>query len=527
MPAPAAPQPTPSKAVHRASGGTHYGLAALQGECDAIRRAGYGQQEQTLNDAALKIGALVAGGEIEEGIAMSDLRAAGNAMSSESGREPWQPDEIDAKVRRAMKYGASRPRAPAPRPEPAYSEPPPPIEDEGYWQQVERDDQPEMDDTPPEFGGEIPKEEDPKTETAAPIANPLPLTYFNDLQPNLDCADFVEGLLIDASMAVVYGESNCGKTFFVSDLGLHVALGWPWRGREVEQGGVIYCALEGSHGIANRVAAFRMEHGLEGSKVPFAVVPYSLNMLNPDADTPRLIQTIKDASEHLSIPVRLVVIDTLARALAGGNENASEDMGAVVINTDKVRAATKACVVYIHHSGKDTAKGARGHSSLRAATDTEIEITRADNESPSIARAVKQREMDTSGEFAFKLKVIELGVNRRGKAVTSCVIETVGEEEKPVVKTGQLSASSSIALRILSDVIASNGRNPPALKDFPEGVQVVPVSLWRQEYYRRAEAGSTQDAKQKAFRRAVNDLGGRRVIASLDDFVWTVKGEKS
>lgn len=61
----------------------------------------------------------------------------------------------------------------------------------------------------------------------------LTLLYYSQIEPALDAADFVEGLLIDGAMSVVYGESGCGKTFFALDLALHVAAGIPWRGREV------------------------------------------------------------------------------------------------------------------------------------------------------------------------------------------------------------------------------------------------------------------------------------------------------
>lgn len=43
---------------------TTYGLAALDAECGHIRSAGDGEQESALNEGALKIGALVAGGEL-------------------------------------------------------------------------------------------------------------------------------------------------------------------------------------------------------------------------------------------------------------------------------------------------------------------------------------------------------------------------------------------------------------------------------------------------------------------------------
>src|SRR5690606_17921086 len=114
---------------------------------------------------------------------------------------------------------------------------------------------------------------------------------------NLDAADFVEGLLIETAMSVVYGPSNCGKTFFMTDLALHVATGRPWRGKEIEPGGVIYCALEGSHGISNRIAAFKMANGLEGVEVPFAVVPVAINLLDPEADRSKLVETVRIAAE--------------------------------------------------------------------------------------------------------------------------------------------------------------------------------------------------------------------------------------
>lgn len=364
-------------------------------------------------------------------------------------------------------------------------------------------------------------------EIQAPRDNALPSIFFEDIQPNMDAADFVEGMLIEGSMAVVYGESNCGKTFFMTDLSLHVAMGKTWRGLEVEQGGVIYCALEGSHGISNRVAAFRKYHQLEGQRLPFAIVPYSLNMLDPEADTQRLIDTIRDVAEPFGCPVKMLVIDTLARALAGGNENAPDDMGALVINTDKVRQATGACVVYIHHSGKDTARGARGHSSLRAATDTEIEISREDIDAPSVAIAQKQREMEIGGEFWFKLERIELGTNRRNKPVASCVVTEV---EKPSGQTGRDSKKSrlpdgaSLAMRALISALSKAGAKLPPTADYPRDTFAVSAGTWRDEFY-QLKSG-TQDTKKHAFSRAEDLLLARNIITQRNGLVWPVKRDK-
>ena len=226
-------------------------------------------------------------------------------------------------------------------------EPPPSPDDPGYWEAVEE-----------RATGEGPR---PETEGHVPPGSNsgLPIVYFDDLQPNLDTADFVEGLLIEGGMSVIYGESNCGKTFFMTDLAIHVALNRAWRGRDISQGGVIYCALEGSHGISNRVAAFRRRHALDGLDIPFAVIPSAINMLDPAADTPRLIDAINAVAKAKGMKVKMVVIDTLSRAMAGGNENAPDDMGALVTNTDRVRQETGAHVAFVHHSGKDTAPRVR------------------------------------------------------------------------------------------------------------------------------------------------------------------------
>jgi hypothetical protein len=144
-----------------------------------------------------------------------------------------------------------------------------------------------------------------------------------------------------------------------------------------------------------------------------------------------VIEAAKLAAERLTCPVGLIVVDTLSRAMAGGNENSPEDMGALVRNLDTIRQHLPAHVAVVHHSGKDAARGARGHSLLRAATDTEIEVSREIGSSTSSARVTKQRELELGDEFPFTLVPVELGANRRGKPVTSCVVHHDDAEAIP------------------------------------------------------------------------------------------------
>ena len=344
---------------------------------------------------------------------------------------------------------------------------------------------------------------------------PLPVEYFEDIEPVLDSADFVQGVLVEKSAIVVYGESNSGKTFLALDLALSVAAGRPWHDRRVEQGGVIYCVLEGGHAFRNRVVAWRRHHDMR-RQIPFVSVPAQINLLDPKADAPKLAETIKLVAAHVGAPIKLVVIDTLSRALAGGNENASEDMGMLVKSMDYIRAETDAAVLFIHHSGKDAARGARGHSLLRAAIDTEIEVT--DTDGQRCASVVKQRDLSKNGVFGFGLELVDLGENRHGEPVSSCVAVPA---EAPRDSGSKLTGAAATALRFLADLVTREGTPPPATFDLPQDILAVPETRWREECEtRRLSTAEQRDSRTKAFNRAFSTLLQSQRVSARDGLVW-------
>lgn len=88
-----------------------YGLGALERECAMVAEATPGAQEGTLNGAALKIGALVAGGELSLRTATDELVRAGLSMQSGNSDDPWTLEGITAKVERGLQAGAKNPRS--------------------------------------------------------------------------------------------------------------------------------------------------------------------------------------------------------------------------------------------------------------------------------------------------------------------------------------------------------------------------------------------------------------------------------
>src|SRR5262245_64756061 len=114
---------------------------------------------------------------------------------------------------------------------------------------------------------------------------------------------------------------------------MHVALGWQYRDRRVQQGAVVYCAFEGQTGIQARVEAFRQTFPIEiGGPIPFYLQPVTLDLV---AHHVELIAAIKQQSE--TAPV-LVVLDTLNRSLRG-SENDAKDMAASIDAAEAIRDA--------------------------------------------------------------------------------------------------------------------------------------------------------------------------------------------
>jgi hypothetical protein len=402
-------------------------------------------------------------------------------------------------------------------------EPPADERDEGYWASIEGDAAAEPDSEP---DSEPAQEAKSKAKANAGKA-PLDLVWFDEITPSLEANDYVQGLLCTSSSIVIYGDSNAGKTFWATDLALHIAAGDPWCKRRVEQGGVIYCVLEGGIGFRNRVSAWKAARGLENFPLPFAAIQSGLNLLDPDADTHRLIEAVQRAKENMDVPVKLIVIDTLARAMAGGNENAPDDMGALVRNMDLIRAETGASVMFIHHSGKDQAKGARGHSSLRAAIDTEIEVA-VDETTARTATVVKQREMKKGDVFGFTLKVVELGTNRHGEAVTTCTVEYGATDQAAGAVSGirsRLTGHSKRAFEVLTDLCASAGRTGE--RGVPSGCSSIPEKWWRDRFYERAMPGTEQEAKKKAFQRVSTLLLNMKMVGMDHGRCWVVSRDET
>lgn len=331
---------------------------------------------------------------------------------------------------------------------------------------------------------------------------------------------FVKRLLALNEMSVWYGEPGCGKSFLLTDLGLHVAHGRPWFGRRTDSGLVIYIAAEGGGGFRRRIEAFFRHYEWADIKAPFSLIPTTVSLIVPAADTSDLLIEIKKTAARVGEKVYLVIIDTLARCLAGGSDNSPEDMNSFILNCDLIRGETGAHVAVIHHSGKDSSRGARGHTSLRGAVDTEIEILR--NAGGNTATVKKQKDDPDGDKFCFKLSQVDLGEDDEGETITSCIVEPI--ETVKGSSHVKLSNAQKIAFDMLEKAISHEGKTPPADNHIPLNTLCVKEKTWRTYCMSGGISESDEyDANQKAFKRAADKLLAIGLIGKWQELVWLVR----
>src|SRR5262245_471748 len=100
----------------------------------------------------------------------------------------------------------------------------------------------------------------PNGHAAGPRNDRFRFTSFREILLSTTAAYVVQGLIPRLGVTVWWGKPKCGKTFSIFDIEMHIALGWPYRGRRVEQGTVLHIACEGVAELAARKEAWRLHY---------------------------------------------------------------------------------------------------------------------------------------------------------------------------------------------------------------------------------------------------------------------------
>lgn len=172
----------------------------------------------------------------------------------------------------------------------------------------------------------------------------------------------VEDMLVTGGFTVMYGPSGSAKTFLALELAAQVA----------KTQCVVYYAGEGKSGYVSRIDALCLQHKIDNKSLHLNLAFSPMDLCDPY----HVWEHIEQLRQQ---PPALIVIDTLASAMVGADENSARSMGMVVKNIDEIRRELGSSILLIHDTGRDT-RGARGSSVLRGGSDIMVSVKKKDEQ---------------------------------------------------------------------------------------------------------------------------------------------------
>lgn len=226
------------------------------------------------------------------------------------------------------------------------------------------------------------------------------LKTLEDLEAEAEPDFIVQDLLKEGDLLIFYGDAKCGKTFLVVDFAALLSAG---KGAfagcfEVRrQARVVYAAVEGRLFLRYRFRAACDKHGLspeERANLRF-ITDALPNLWRGGEEVDRFVAALSQFRPDV------VIIDTLAGASVGCDENTPKDAGQLVANLLRIRDEARTALIVLHHASK--ASGAmRGSTQFHAAADGILKVARPDGRRTLQSAGLKDAEEFGPLEFTIE-----------------------------------------------------------------------------------------------------------------------------
>ena len=318
-------------------------------------------------------------------------------------------------------------------------------------------------------------------------------------------------LIPTVGVGMMIAPSSSGKTFLTVDLARSLAAGEGFFGVEPnERGGTALLLAEGAGGARGRINAIRAAGRLPIAASEIGMLNGKLHDLTAD------LQALSvEMLAVYGVPLRLVVIDTLAASGLLLDENDNVGAAIAMKALTNVSRLTGAFVLVVHHPPKD-GRGERGAGALRGGADVTLEIRREDKSAIRSLEIVKSRDGPVGKVGDFTLIPVEIGRDANGRAIETCIVSTAAA---PVKATSEAPRYVPLFMECLTWALDDEGETI-------EGERVVEVEAVKEVFTERKDGSRDRSNISKAWKAvlayaletgAVREIpfGGRRYLAPL------------
>lgn len=327
----------------------------------------------------------------------------------------------------------------------------------------------------------------------------------------------IKHILERDSLAMVYGASGAGKSYFVILMAVAIAMGKKFHKHDTKPGTVVYMCGEGYRGVLARLRAIRINDNI--SRIGNLYLTNRITDFSSADDIKATVRELKDAN----ISPDLIISDTLARASGGFDENSTADMNKFVKACDYMRKTFGGCTVMpVHHTGKGDKGVARGSSVLRAAMDVEIMVESV--EGGLVVSSTKAKDGEPFAEMGFSFKRVNFGVtDEDGEELYSHVIQQSDDVLEKNDKNNKLTPSGEAVVKAFDEMWQTEEARVDAPEKFIHqfGMDAPTEGFWEsdvRDHFKAAHPG-TEEAKRKAWNRGLKDAMAKDCLAIWDDIL--------
>ena len=267
--------------------------------------------------------------------------------------------------------------------------------------------------------------------------------------------------LPEGGYGLLVGAPGSLKTFIALDAALTVATGGllpleegEWKGSwecPEKPGPVLFAIGEGRPALRKRIEAWESFHRGGSRSLDFVVAD----------PVPRISEGhegleafIKGALEMSPKGYRLVVLDTIGRAMQGVNENAQEHASAFTALVEHIQRELGAAVLALHHVSRDR-EGPRGSTVFEGDADTIIGASRRDPKSKLVKlKMFKQKDApEWQRDRWLEAKLVKVGMEESSLALVRAGNQERQEEQAEERQESKVRLSLGIVDRYVMAVL--------------------------------------------------------------------------
>jgi hypothetical protein len=361
------------------------------------------------------------------------------------------------------------------------------------------------------------------------------LVPYAEIDFDLTHEDLIREVLPAQGLALLFGAPKAFKSFVAMDMGLYVAAAWDWAGRKTQHGPVVYIAAENARGTRKRIEGFRLKHRDRlPDELPFFLIETAPNLGTEKHD----FKALREAIHAVTPTPILIVVDTLAQTLFGGDENGT-GMAIFVGVCTALAQRFGCCVLAVHHPPLGDDKRPRGHSSLRGGLDANLLVERNEHAMTTTVTVEKLKDDEDGNRIIVHMERIVIGYTPDLHAVSTLVVARTedGGRASAATQRGEQTKRPPPQRRMLMQVVTDAlNETGETIADSEGGSPVFAVhdAEIRSRYYARLAEKPDEDTdddedkakerKARAFRRAMSGaLDAENLFAREIDgkrFVW-------